>query len=244
MMKFGEFLEKAFFYLSVPKCVSCKERLSRNERALCGECLDKSMEAMERECPMCLKSVTRCLCANKYLETHFVKGHIKLYKYGDSESAKPLNSLIYQIKQGRREDAFDFLASELAKATSVHGINLDNALITYVPRRRSAILRYGIDHARVLAERVALLLSVECMRLLTSTAKTAQKSLAGAERIANTNYTVVSEPDLSQRTVIIVDDIVTTGASMGSAAMLVRSMGAKDIYALSVGYAYKQNKED
>ena len=243
-MKFGEFLEKAFFYLSVPKCVSCKGRLSRNERALCGECLDKSMEAMERECPICLKSVTQCLCANKHLETHFVKGHIKLYKYGDSESAKPLNLLIYEIKRGRRDDVFDFLATELAKAVKEHGINLNNALITHVPRRRSAILRFGIDHARVLAERVATLLSAECITLLASTAKTAQKSLGGRERIANTDFTVVKEVDLSKRTVVIVDDIVTTGASMGNAATLIRSIGAKDIYALSVGYAYKQQTKD
>lgn len=243
-MKFGEFLEKAFFYLSVPKCVSCKERLLRSERALCGSCIEKSLDAMVRECPICLKSTNRCLCQNKHLQTHFVKGHIKLYKYGDGECAEPLNALIYQIKQGRRADAFDYLAGELVKSLREHSLKLDNPLITYVPRRRSAILRFGIDHARLLAERVASLLSVECMGLLTSTAKTAQKSLGAAERIANTDFKVVAEPDLTKRTVIIVDDIVTTGASIGSAAALIRSMGAKDIYTMSVGYAYKQKAKD
>lgn len=241
-MKFSEFLNKAFFYLSVPKCVSCKERLLPENIALCDRCRTLSIEAIERECPVCLKKTSLCVCTNKHLTSHFIKGHIKLYKYGDGESSRPLDALIYAIKRADRSDLFDFAASLLAGAVKAQGISLDNAVITNVPRRKSAILRFGIDHARLLAERTAMLLGVEYLELLKSTAKTAQKSLKGAERIANTDFSVISDTDLTGRTVIILDDIVTTGASMGSAATLIRSMGAKSIYALSIAYAYK-NKE-
>ena len=243
-MKFSEFLEKAFFYLSVPKCVSCKERLLISETAMCASCITKANVAMRCECPICLKETRICSCVNKHLETHFVKGHIKLYKYGVDEYSTPLDLAIYQIKRGSREDVFDFLAEELAEAVRSHDFNLENTVITNIPRRKSAILRFGVDHARLLAERVAKLLSVEYIALLSSTAKTAQKSLKGLERIANTNFSVINDIDLSKKRVIIVDDIVTTGASVGSAATLIRSMGAKDIYALSVGYAYKHKEKD
>lgn len=238
-MKFGEFLNKAFFYLSVPKCVSCKERLLPENKALCDACLARAREAMERECPVCLKQITLCQCANKHLSAHFVKGHIKLYKYGEGECSKPLDSLVYAIKRGEREDLFDFLAELLSGAVKSHGIPLDNAVITNVPRRKSAILRFGVDHARLLSERTSKLLGIRYLDLLKSGAKTAQKSLKGVDRIANTDFTVTADMDLSGHTVIILDDIVTTGASMGSAATLIRSMGARDIYALSAAYAYK-----
>lgn len=238
-MKFGEFLNKAFFYLSVPKCVSCKERLLPENKALCDGCLARAREAMERECPICLKQISLCRCQNKHLTSHFVKGHIKLYKYGEGECAKPFDSLIYAIKRGDREDLFSFLADLLASAVKSHGISLDNAVITNVPRRKSAILRFGVDHARLLSERTSKLLGIRYLDLFKSGAKTAQKSLKGVDRIANTDFTVTADMDLTGHTVIILDDIVTTGASMGSAATLIRSMGARDIYALSAAYAYK-----
>jgi ComF family protein len=225
-MKFREFLDKAFFYLSVPKCVCCKERLSIKETALSDACLSVAEESIARECPVCLKPTPSCLCQNKYLESHFLKGHIKLYKYGAGDNSKPLDSLVYAIKRGERKDLFDFLATRLADAVRSHGISLVNACITNVPRRRSAILRFGLDHAKVLAERVAERLGIEYMPLLKSTAKRAQKLLSGEERIENTSFSIIRDADLNGRTVIIVDDLVTTGTSMGSAATLIRSMGA------------------
>ena len=241
-MKFKEFLDKAFFYLSVPKCVSCKERLSTAEIALCDTCLKKADEASMRECPICLKPTSLCLCINAHLESHFVKSHIKLYKYRADENSNPYDALVYAVKRGEREDLFDFLAVRLGDAVIKNEIKLDNAIITNVPRRRAAILRFGIDHAKLLAQRVAKRLCINYVGLLTSKAKTAQKALKGAERIVNTDYSVSCEMDLSGKRVIILDDIVTTGASMGSAATMIRSMGAKEIYALSVGYAYKNKK--
>ena len=202
-MKFGEFLEKAFFYLSVPKCVSCKERLSTTEIALCSDCHKKAEEASLRDCPICLKPISECPCVNKYLEAHFVKKHIKLYKYGADENSKPYDALVYAIKRCDRDDVFDFLADRLTDAVIGHDFKLDNALITNVPRRKSAILRFGVDHAKLLSERVSKRLGIEYVELLRSKAKTAQKSLVGAERIANTDYSVYRDMDLSEKCVII-----------------------------------------
>ena len=239
-MKFGEFLNKAFFYLSVPKCVCCRERLLVDELAFCDACIKTAGESMASICPVCLKETRLCLCKNKHLDSHFVKGHIKLYKYADKDFSAPYDAAIYSIKRAERDDIFKLLARELADAVRGHGIKLDGTVITNIPRRKSAIVRFGTDHAKLLAERVAEELSIEYAELLRSTAKTAQKSLKGEERIANTEFSVFREADLSGRRVIILDDVVTTGASMGSAATFIRSMGAKEIYALSVGYAYKE----
>ena len=38
--------------------------------------------------------------------------------------------------------------------------------------------------------------------------------------------------------VLIVDDVVTTGASMGTAAALIRSLGIKDIRGLTLAISY------
>jgi ComF family protein len=235
-MRFGEFLKKAFFYLGVPKCVSCKERLLLEDTAFCKLCVTKYREDEGRECPICLKPTRKCRCANKHMQSHFIKSHIKLYRYRKDECADVLDPAIYAMKRTARDDVFDFLAEELSRAVENSELKLSNAVITSIPRRKSAILRYGDDHAQLLAKRVASRLGIAYIQLFTSTAKRAQKSLNREERIANTDFKLIKEIDLKGKCVIILDDMVTTGSSMCSAATLIRSLGAKDIHALSVGY--------
>ena len=107
-------------------------------------------------------------------------------------------------------------------------------------KRHTQNLDNSIREAIALSKR----LGIDYVELLKSSAKTAQKALKGAERISNTDFSVFCEMDLTGKRVIILDDIVTTGASMGSAATLVRSMVAKSILALSVGYAYKHKTKE
>ena len=235
-MRFGEFLKKAFFYLGVPKCVSCKERLLLEDTAFCKLCITKYREDLGRECPVCLKQTRKCRCANKHMQAHFIKSHLKLYRYHSDECATVLDSAIYAMKNTARDDVFDFLADELSLLVRDSDLKLDDAVITNIPRRKSAVLRYGDDHARLLAERVASRLGITYIQLFASSAKRAQKSLNREERIANTDFKLLKETDLKGKCVIILDDLVTTGSSMCSAATLIRSLGAKDIHALSVGY--------
>lgn len=114
---------------------------------------------------------------------------------------------------------------------TLSGENLPaDLVITNVPRRKGAILEYGIDHSAALAKEVAKGLGVEYIPILSSNSKRAQKSLRGIDRLSNADFKIKRELDLTGKTVIIVDDIVTTGASMSAAAMLIRSLGAKKIY--------------
>ena len=114
---------------------------------------------------------------------------------------------------------------------TLSGENLPaDLVITNVPRRKAAILEYGIDHSAALAKEVAKGLGVEYIPILSSNSKQAQKSLRGIDRLSNADFKIKKELDLTNKTVIIVDDIVTTGASMSAAAMLIRGLGAKKIY--------------
>ena len=243
-------LKKVLHALSVPKCLACRARLPEGDRALCHSCCEKYREIKTRNCARCAKLLAECSCTNEYLSRHFVKGLAKVYRYRATEEFMAANAIVYRLKKKNRNDALDFLADEVAASikASLPGISSD-AIVTHVPNRKSAITQYGFDHAELLGRAVAEKLGFEFMPLLVSLSKKPQKEMKGMERYANATFDLISEPDIMGREIIIVDDIVTTGASMGNSATFIRALRPKAIYGACVSIAYyddfyrKENKK-
>ena len=235
----SKILRKVLHALSVPKCLSCRARLSDEDRALCSSCIKKYAEIKTRNCSGCAKLLHECSCTNDYLSRHFVKGLAKVYRYRASEELATANSIVYRMKRKNRSDALDFLADELVASirNSLPEIS-DDTIVTHVPNRKSAIVQYGFDHAELLGRAVAEKLDLEFMPLLTSLAKKSQKETTGDERFANATFDLIAEPDIKGKDVIIIDDIVTTGASMGNSATLIRALSPRSIYGACIGIAY------
>jgi len=238
-MNFKTIRDRILYYLSVPKCVGCGTRLSINEGPLCNSCLKEYENVKERNCSVCAKRLENCTCSNKYLEAHYVRKLVKVYRYVHRDDL-PSNRLIYSLKRDNRKDVLDFLSDELAAALSNSVNNIDKCVFVNVPRRRETALKYGIDHAQLLAKSLAKRFSATYYQPIISKTKKAQKKTVGSERIKNAEFKLKkSAKSLSGKTVIIVDDIVTTGASMGACASLIRALGTKKILGAAVSVAYK-----
>ena len=159
----------------------------------------------------------------------------------------PSNYLIYSLKQDNRSDVISFLSEELADAIK-SSVSLDSAkvVVTNVPRRRKAIVNFGYDHAKLLATSVAKLLGLEYIELLKSRSKVAQKTVYGEQRMRNAKFDYACDEDLTLKgkTVILIDDIVTTGASITNSATLIKGLGARSIIGACLGTAYKEKYID
>lgn len=232
--------EKILFFISVPRCVYCGEKLELDDRALCKKCKEIYEDKKERNCSICSKPLYSCDCTSKYLDSHFVHKLIKVYRYKAGEKS-PNNELIYRLKRENRRDTVNFLAEELSSAIKRCLTPDENTIITYVPRRKRAIIKYGIDHSKALAKAISKNLSVEYKPLLTSKAKHAQKKSENTEqRIENAKFKLKNDKlSLKAKTVILVDDIVTTGASMGAAAFNIKTLTPKRIVGATIAVAYK-----
>ena len=93
-------------------------------------------------------------------------------------------------------------------------------------------------NALKLALKLAKELGGEYLPILKSNAKREQKDSIGHARIKNAEFEIKMQVDLEGRHVVIVDDVVTSGASMASAAMLLKSLGAKSVRGLAFAVAY------
>ena len=240
-MKIKELMDRVLFALSVPKCVCCGKRLDYGVKALCPKCSAKFKEFKTRNCSKCAKLLHRCSCSNSYLEGHYIHRVIKCFRYLHHPEAEAGNSLIYSMKRDNRADVLERCTDELSAAILASIENPSEYIFTNIPRRRKAIVQNGIDHSVLLARSVANRLGATYMPLLRSNAKREQKALDRSERMKNADFSIITDVDLGGKKIIIVDDIITSGASMSVAASLIRSMGARNITAACLAIAYKDS---
>ena len=234
-------LNKLLFYISVPRCVGCGERIEVNDIALCSACKIEYEDSKLRNCPRCAKLLPWCDCTNKHLDAHFIHRLIKVFRYSPRGRGQS-NELIFSLKRDNRSDVLELLSRELSEAIRNNVDEPQNYVFTSVPRRRKAIVKYGIDHAELLASAVAKRLGAKYIKILKSNVKSEQKKSNDSEaRIKNADFSLrKGAPDLTHRKVILIDDIVTTGASMGRCAMVLKSAGADKIIGATLAIAYKE----
>ena len=109
-------------------------------------------------------------------------------------------------------------------------------LIVPVPSTRAAVRARGQDHARRLARRAAAFsrtagISVQCAPALHLVRRTAdQAGLSSVARAANLHGALAVVPSwralVSGRPLLVVDDVITTGATLAEAARALRVVGA------------------
>jgi len=247
-MTFTELGKRICFLLSVPTCTRCNQRLDFDDKALCKACKTEYLRQKQTRCSVCNKELPFCSCSLEYIRKHYVLNLTKLFRYDDTEESKAGNSLIYSLKSDYRRDVVDFLAEEIAD--SINNCNIikedkrNDYIVTNLPRRRKAIINTGYDHAAFLAKRVAKKLGLTYVKLLVSEAKHEQKKSKGREdRLKNAKYEYKKnlKIELKGKYVILIDDVLTSGASMSAGAMLIHGLGAKRIIGSTISIAAKDD---
>ena len=236
-MTVKEFLDRFVF---VYKCVSCDEILSyeQSKSAFCPKCRTAWEKAKTVSCPTCYREAVACTCMPKPLAKEGALCLRKLMFYDKAKENEPPNRLIYRLKHGKNFRFEHFVANELARqireelcVLSLDG-SMDEVLLTYLPRSRRAVRDEGFDQSERMARAVGAVLgiSVEKMILRTHFSRI-QKALNARERMRNAKQSFFLSPDagVQGKYVILIDDIVTTGAGMSVCAALLRKAGARGI---------------
>ncbi|MBE7084769.1 MAG: ComF family protein [Clostridiales bacterium] len=218
--------EELFDYPAHRLCFSCEAGLERNEKYRCNKCGRKSFT--EGVCLTC-----------KGKPPLFDKG-ISPFVYR-AETA----SLVNRLKNGDRRLAFYF--GEQATATFLQEnpvISADETLVVIpVPLTKEKQGERGYNQAQELAEvvcdalnarKISARLETDALQKLHETAQ--QKHLTSAERTKNASgaYHLHKRKLFEGKTVLLVDDILTTGATGSACARLMKGAGAKRVILLTV----------
>ncbi|MBQ7847276.1 MAG: ComF family protein [Clostridia bacterium] len=217
-----------------PKCPACKMRKAK-EQVLCRSCLSEYEKEKNRLCPSCQNKRSRCHCRPRQA-TSAVFAYLSVFRYRENT---PGGRLILKIKDQKQEQITGFLAKDLCKTLQNGCILKSDALITYVPRAQRSVLESGTDQARALAlalGKQCTLPVIDC--LVHDKDEGEQKHLSAKERHAHAQSVYHLREDcgnLGGKQVILVDDIVTSGATLSACAELLRKGGAGQIICLCAG---------
>ena len=151
--------------------------------------------------------------------------------------------VLFSLKEERRRQVVDFLASELLPSINIalreREISREDALLTALPRRGSAIRKHGFDQAVALCRALSALSGLPYEPIIRRRRFTAEeKTLRRSERERNSRraFYTRAEPDaLKGRTVLLVDDLVTTGSGLSVGAELLYALGADEVIAVVIG---------
>ncbi len=194
-----------------PKCMLCRKLLSPEERAaeICGDCRTRVLlpEASPREDPA--GGFDRALAALWY------EGSVR----------QALHGLKYYEKQGYARPLSRIMVYALDKR-----LGGDYDLVTFVPTNPGTQRRRGYNQAELLARAVAERLHLPCVPTLKKNRATqAMHGLTPAQRRENVRdaYVLTVPPGvLTGKRVLLVDDILTTGATLSECGKALRAGGA------------------
>ena len=200
------------------KCVLCGKLLERDELDLCHAC-----RADAPEYPVSRQHIP------------FVKSWIALWRYEGN-----VRRSILRYKFGRARGFSECYGRLLAmKIQREYPDGFD--LITWVPISSLRRLRRGYDQVELLASCVGRELQMQPVRLLKKIRHNPpQSGIAGqAQRRANVLGAYRAVPAaLTGKRILLLDDIVTTGATVSECARMLLSAGAKEVHCAAIAAAH------
>jgi len=109
--------------------------------------------------------------------------------------------------------------------------------VCWVPPTRAAHVRRGFDHGHSLAAPLARHLGAELLPALQRTGGRDQRRLGRSERLANAGGTF-SAQGAAPGNVLLVDDVLTTGATLDAASEALLELGASAVRVAVVARAW------
>jgi len=222
-------IEAAIGWLAPPTCIGCGQEGS----VLCEGCGAAEVTPFGVKCWRCgalserAKTCKRCYRPGSprhvWVTTDYEglsKELIRIYKFGHLRAAAgPLTAMMAETFLSHNSD------EEIQKA---------NYLIVPIPTATSRIRQRGFGHAELLAASLSKKLKLEHKSSLRRLGQQRQVGSRRAQRLKQSegNYYLPNPESVAGRHILLVDDVITTGATLQTSTSVLKQSGTKRVDAL------------
>lgn len=211
------------------KCVICDQILRKNENQICRKCSKRLQPIHGDICKKCGKPVKEGvqICYDCKRHSHFYQWGIACYQYADIAKA------LYRIKYAGRQDIIPFFAHQMAREMikDIKGLKAD--YLIPVPMHKARERKRGYNQAFLLAQVLSEEWNIPvCKNVVQRKKRTVpMKYLTPHQRQINLKKAFIIGPnDVKLKTIIIIDDIYTTGTTIDAISKVLIGAGASNIY--------------
>jgi predicted amidophosphoribosyltransferase len=172
---------------------------------------------------VCERCAAALVAAPSLAPPAFVDDWVALFAY--EGVARELTA---RVKYRNARAVVPWFAQRLAAAAEARFPAID--LVTWAPTTTAHRRGRGFDHAELLAGQVARRLGRPARSLLARATQQAQTGRHASER----RHGVAFRAGFAPPTVLLVDDVTTTGATIRAAATALQAAGARHVYAATI----------
>lgn len=201
---------------------------------LCQACAESLPRLPVARCPVCaLPTPGSEVCGACLKKAPHFDATEAVFSY-----AFPVDRLIQSLKYSHRFASAEFLGKVLAHPDAAPGADL----IVPVPLSAARLKQRGFNQALELARPLARVLGLplETAAIHRQRDTTPQASLPWKERAKNIRYAFECGIDLTGKTLLVVDDVMTTGTTLDELARTLKAHGAARVVNRVLARALKE----
>lgn len=231
---------------------------------LCRDCLRTIPLAPSQHCPFCGRPAAFGAACDTCRPGRALAGALAFYPYAHpliqtlihvwkydgvmeltaalgAVTAHGLNRTLVKLKRARSRLLSGMDASGLRQWQNLPApLLLPATILCPIPLHARRLRQRGFNQAELLSYALGRYFPWPAKTLLARTRATAaQAKLAGTDRLINLNnaFILTIPPDeISGKHILLVDDVITTGATAEACARVLRQGGAASVWALTIAY--------
>lgn len=209
------------------KCAGCG-RIIPEDDGFCDFCFEMLPKVnLDKFCTQCSSAKKDCYC--KFRTFHFEAAVAPYFNEG------PARKAMYAFKFRRSEYLADFFAKKMAIAVKNAFYDAKIDAVAYVPIRMRNQLKRGYNQSYELAARIADNLGIRLLdkAINCRAKKRPQHKTKLKDRFSNVRDVFTSNITLKGGTILLVDDIKTSGATLDECAKVLLRAGADRVYCVT-----------
>lgn len=212
-----------------PLCVNCNAYLTDPSEVICKPCLSSIRIYRAMHCPVCARRLpdNKKIC---HTSSRFLLAAASTYEN------QALRALVHSLKYKGIRNAAKITATLLVRHVNELAMDLKDHLIIPIPLSPQRLRERGFNQAQLIAEHFADHFNVQVKDNAVCRTRHvgSQTGLSKEERKENVMgcFAIKHSEAIKGKNIIVIDDVFTSGATMGEVARILRKAGARKIVAL------------